>query len=87
MPDDWSESIPNEAIEAIKEGIETEGEEAPAGGGRRSPLSSWLPPWSPLSSRRPQQPTPEQLPLMRPAHQSWVDWTLSPLGMTNNQQD
>ena len=30
-PDNWSESIPDEAIEAIEEGMETEGEEAPAG--------------------------------------------------------
>ena len=31
MPDNWSESIPDEAIEAVEEGMETEGEEAPAG--------------------------------------------------------
>ena len=30
-PDNWSESIPDEAIEAVEEGMETEGEEAPAG--------------------------------------------------------
>ena len=31
MPDNWSESILDEAIEAVEEGMETEGEEAPAG--------------------------------------------------------
>ena len=30
-PDNWSESIPDEAIEAVEEGMETEGDEAPAG--------------------------------------------------------
>ena len=30
-PNNWSESIPDEAIEAVEEGMETEGEEAPAG--------------------------------------------------------